>query len=101
MYILSKGSQFAFEPASTQSVAEAGSGGAIRAPMTGKVVGLSVAEGDIVEKGDILFAVEAMKMEHAVVAQADGIVRDLAIAIGDQVDGKTVALHIEVTPDDA
>ncbi len=100
VYVIYKGRQFAFEHASTDATAEAGKGGAVRAPMTGKVVGLSVAEGDAVEQGDILFAVEAMKMEHAVIAQADGIVRDLAIAIGDQVDGKTVVMTIEVAGDD-
>ncbi len=99
VYVIHKGRQFAFEHALTDATAEVGKGGAVRAPMTGKVVGLSVAEGDEVEQGDILFAVEAMKMEHAVTAQADGIVRDLAIAIGDQVDGKTVAMTIEVAGD--
>jgi 3-methylcrotonyl-CoA carboxylase alpha subunit len=71
-----------------------GGDGAIRAPMNGKVVGLSVSQGDSVEKGDMLFAVEAMKMEHAVVAPFDGTVNDLAIALGDQVDGRLVALNL-------
>ncbi|MEL6751310.1 MAG: acetyl-CoA carboxylase biotin carboxyl carrier protein subunit, partial [Pseudomonadota bacterium] len=75
--------------------AEAAAGdGAIRAPMNGKVVGLTVSDGDVVEKGDMLFAVEAMKMEHAIVAPCDGTVGSLAIALGDQVDSRAVVMTV-------
>ena len=62
--------------------AEAGAEGgdaAIRAPMNGRLVALAVAEGDKVEAGKRLAVVEAMKMEHALVAPHAGIIRDLAV----------------------
>ena len=44
------------------------------APMPGKLVGFFVKPGDVVKKGQSLAIVEAMKMEHQVKAEADGIV---------------------------
>ena len=45
-------------------------GGVVKAPMHGKVVAVFVATGERVEKGQRLAVVEAMKMEHALVAPA-------------------------------
>lgn len=55
-----------------------------RAPMPGTVTALLVADGDHVEPGAALVAVEAMKMEHRVLAAVPGVVR-LEVALGDQV----------------
>ena len=64
-----------------------------RAPMSGAVVALSIAVGDTVEPGDTLVVVEAMKMEHAIVAQISAKVGDILVAVGDQVDeGETLVL---------
>jgi 3-methylcrotonyl-CoA carboxylase alpha subunit len=64
-----------------------------RAPMSGAVVALSIAVGDTVEPGDTLAVVEAMKMEHAIVAQISAKVGDILVAVGDQVDeGETLVL---------
>jgi len=57
----------------------------ISAPMHGKVIAIEVEVGQGVLKGDRLFVVEAMKMEHAVVAPADGVVEAIAAKPGDQV----------------
>ncbi len=46
------------------------------APMAGKVIGFFVKSGDTVKKGQVLATVEAMKMEHPVKAEADGLVVD-------------------------
>jgi acetyl/propionyl-CoA carboxylase alpha subunit len=65
--------------------------GAVRAPMPGKVVAVSVATGDAVTKGQALLVLEAMKMEHALSAPFDGKVETLAVALGDQVtEGATL-----------
>ena len=64
---------------------EAGGDGQVRAPMPGKVVALAVAAGDTVAKGQTLLTLEAMKMEHALVAPFDALVETLAVALGDQV----------------
>ena len=55
-----------------------------RAPMPGSVVAVHVADGDVVAAGEPLVAIEAMKMEHQVLAPHDGVVR-LLVAVGDQV----------------
>ena len=55
-----------------------------RAPMPGSVVAVLVANGDPVSAGDPLVAIEAMKMEHQVLAPHDGVVH-LLVAVGDQV----------------
>jgi 3-methylcrotonyl-CoA carboxylase alpha subunit len=67
--------------------ADAGEGdAAIRAPMNGRLVAVAVADGDKVEAGQRLAVVEAMKMEHALIAPYAGIVRDLEATVGDQVE---------------
>ncbi len=63
------------------------------APMSGAVVALPVAVGDTVEPGDSLMVIEAMKMEHAIVARVNARVSDILFAVGDQVDeGDTLVL---------
>ena len=59
--------------------------GTLRSPMPGRVVSVSVAVGQRVEKGQTLLALEAMKMEHTLTAPYDGTVAELAVAVGDQV----------------
>ena len=56
------------------------------APMPGKVVKVLVSAEQSVCAGDTLVILEAMKMEHSVTAPTDGIVTELAVAEGDQVD---------------
>jgi 3-methylcrotonyl-CoA carboxylase alpha subunit len=75
--------------------AESGGDGEIRAPMHGKVLALLVAEGDTVSKGQRLAIVEAMKMEHALVAPFDGRVTQVAVGAGAQVAERAVILTIE------
>ncbi len=60
-------------------------GGSLTAPMPGKIIALSVKTGDTVKKGDALMVMEAMKMEHAISAPADGVVDEIFFAVGDQV----------------
>ena len=71
------------------------SDGVVRVPMHGKIISVSVREGDEVEEGDLLFAVEAMKMEHAVIAPISGIVAEFALTIGEQMGEGAVGLRIE------
>ena len=59
----------------------------VRSPMTGRVVAVHVQEGDIVEKGQPLVVVEAMKMEHVLRAPRAGQVRKVACQAGQLVEG--------------
>jgi propionyl-CoA carboxylase alpha chain len=69
--------------------------GATVAPMPGTVVTLSVTAGDKVKVGDELLVLEAMKMRHTVVAATSGVVGELRIALGQQVDAGAVLAVIE------
>jgi acetyl/propionyl-CoA carboxylase alpha subunit len=60
-------------------------------PLPGHVVAVRVEEGQLVGKGDELVVVEAMKMEHAILAPADGVVTAVLCRPGEQVDrGQTL-----------
>ena len=63
-----------------------GSGdGVVRAPMHGRLVRLCVAPGDRVTAGQVMAVVDAMKMEHSLVAASDGNVLEVGAAEGAQV----------------
>jgi acetyl-CoA carboxylase biotin carboxylase subunit len=64
--------------------------GACIAPMPGKVVEVRVAEGDTVTEGQVLLVMEAMKMEHQVVAPEAGTVTALHAEAGEQVEADAV-----------
>ena len=67
----------------------------VRAPMHGRVVALFVQAGDAVGKGQRLAIVEAMKMEHVLVAGVAGRVAQVQVAVGAQValGGVLMSLH--------
>ena len=58
--------------------------GQIRSPMPGTVTLLSVAQGGHVHEGDALVVIEAMKMQHVLVAPCDGSV-EILVQVGDPV----------------
>jgi propionyl-CoA carboxylase alpha chain len=60
-------------------------GGALKAPMPGRVLAISVAPGESVVRGQLLMVLEAMKMEHRITAPVDGIVQAIRVAEGEQV----------------
>ena len=67
--------------------------------MTGKVVRVTAAPGARVTEGDLLLTIEAMKMEHRVVAPSDGIVT-LTVRPTDQVALDHVVATITGHPDE-
>ncbi len=72
------------DPLSVAAGADEG-GGHLRAPMSGTIVAVMVAVGDAVEKGAPLVVLEAMKMEHTIVAPARGRVAAVNCAAGERV----------------
>ena len=69
----------------TQYEATASADAVVRAPLPGKIIDLRVKAGDTVSKGQALLVLEAMKMEHTLAAPADGTVKSLRYAVGEQV----------------
>jgi len=69
--------------------------GLVAAPMPGMVVKILVSEGDIVNKGDKVIIVEAMKMENALSAPISGIVKKIYVSEEKPVDKDTLLMEIE------
>ncbi|HEY5848222.1 MAG TPA: biotin carboxylase N-terminal domain-containing protein [Microlunatus sp.] len=64
------------------SRASAPSGDALTSPMQGTVVKVAVSDGDVVEAGDLIVVLEAMKMEQPLTAHRSGRVANLAAEVG-------------------
>jgi acetyl/propionyl-CoA carboxylase alpha subunit/acetyl-CoA carboxylase carboxyltransferase component len=58
---------------------------ALRAPLQGTVIAISVEEGQAVRAGQPLMIMEAMKMEHVIAAEVSGLVRQVSVAVGETV----------------
>jgi biotin carboxyl carrier protein len=61
-------------------------GGVVKAPMPGLVVRVEVSEGTVVEAGEALVVVEAMKMENELRASDKGVVERIHVKAGDRVE---------------
>ena len=72
--------------------------GSLLAPMPGAVIRIAVAVGDTVTAGQPLLWMEAMKMEHTISAAVDGIVTELPVEVGTQVETGTI-LAVVADPD--
>jgi acyl-CoA carboxylase subunit alpha len=67
--------------------------GSLLAPMPGTVVRVLAARGATVTAGEPLIVLEAMKMEHRIAATTSGVVTELNVTAGQQVDsGATLAV---------
>lgn len=91
-----------FMPVTDQSVAQdenvrkkASGSNEVGSPMPGVIVGLKVKEGDKIEEGDPLATLSAMKMETVIPATASGVVKHIAVNIGDKVEGDDLLVEIE------
>jgi 3-methylcrotonyl-CoA carboxylase alpha subunit len=59
--------------------------GSLAAPMPGRIIQVLTKIGTKVSKGEPLLILEAMKMEHTITAPADGVVKEIHYAAGEQV----------------
>lgn len=96
-----RGQTWLLEPADAMRRAGAVTAGDadVTSPMPGTVVALEVAEGDVVVAGQRLGAVEAMKMELALVAPHDGTVTHVGAQVGAQVAMGQLVVHVEAGSD--
>ena len=79
------GLEFEIEDPLMRSGEASGSGNVIEAPMPGVVRTVTAQPGQTVSEGDKLAVLEAMKMEHALLAVRDGTIAAVLVAEGDQV----------------
>lgn len=75
-----------------------GDGNLIQAPMPGLVRAMDAKIGQVVHKGDRLAILEAMKMEHALLAARDGVVAEILAAAGDQVEAGAALIRLQDEP---
>jgi acetyl-CoA carboxylase carboxyltransferase component len=66
----------------------------VRAPFAGVVVALPRGREEPVGAGTAVVVLEAMKMEHEVLAEVDGVVGELAVAVGDAVEAGQLLLTL-------
>lgn len=89
LWIHFEGRTFVYESPSQKKFGKKGSGkalsGEILAPMPGKVTKLSKKVGDVVNSGDVVLVMEAMKMEYTLKADISGEIESLYCQTGDQV----------------
>ncbi len=72
-----------------------GDGNLIEAPMPGLVRAVDASVGQQVRAGDRLAVLEAMKMEHSLLAARDGVVAEVLAAQGDQVEAGAALVRLE------
>ncbi|ABF63471.1 3-methylcrotonoyl-CoA carboxylase, alpha subunit [Ruegeria sp. TM1040] len=73
----------------------AGDGNLIEAPMPGLVKAVFAEAGAAVKEGDRLAILEAMKMEHSLLAARDGVVAEVLAQAGDQVEAGAALVRLE------
>ena len=71
-----------------------GTGVELKAPMQGTIIAVNVTAGDEVKKGQVVAVLEAMKLENEIVANADGVVKQVLVTKGQTVDNQEVILII-------
>ncbi len=67
----------------------------ITSPLPGTVLSVNVSDGQAVKSGDVLFILEAMKMENEIMAPCDGTVASISVAKGGTVDPGTLLCVIQ------
>jgi biotin carboxyl carrier protein len=81
-------------PAFTEQPSEIAESGIIKSPLPGKVVSVDVNPGDMVEKGDRLLTIEAMKMHNYINAPQAGKVSSILVTVGSTVEKGQTLLQI-------
>ncbi|EYE87938.1 carboxylesterase [Fervidicella metallireducens AeB] len=67
----------------------------VKAPMPGTILDVKVSQGQKVKKGDVLFILEAMKMENEIMSGVDGTVSSVAVTKGVSVNTDDLLAVIE------
>lgn len=81
--------QMGFSTVTTKHVKE------IKAPMPGLVLEISVNDGQVVNEGDKLLILEAMKMENSIMIQTNAVIRRIAVKSGQAVEKGQLLVELE------
>ena len=67
----------------------------IEVPITGKIIGVNVKDGDAVKEGDVICVLESMKMENPILAPVSGTIAKLDVAVDQTVKPGDIVTVIE------
>lgn len=67
----------------------------LKAPMPGLVLNIAVNEGDVINKGDALVVLEAMKMENIIKSPTDGIIKKIHAVKGNAVEKNQLMISFQ------
>jgi biotin carboxyl carrier protein len=67
------------------STAAPAGGQSVLAPMPGKILAVNIKSGDAVKRGDVIFILEAMKMQNEIMASQDGKISGVSVTVGQTV----------------
>ncbi len=77
-------------PAAAPAAPSTAEGAKVLSPMPGTILEVKVQNGQAVKAGDVMFILEAMKMENDIVAPQDGTVKQIVVSKGASVDTDAV-----------
>lgn len=66
----------------------------VKIPLPGSIIAVFVKEGDVVKLGDKLLMYEAMKMENTILAEKDGVIKNIRVSVGDNILQGSVLMEI-------
>jgi acetyl-CoA/propionyl-CoA carboxylase biotin carboxyl carrier protein len=78
----------------SEAVTKSPSGNALTSPMQGTIVKVAVADGDVIDAGDLVVVLEAMKMEQPLTAHRSGTVKNLTAQVGATVTSGSILCEI-------
>lgn len=68
---------------------------AVRTPLPGNILNISKKKGDMVKKGETFLIYETMKMENKILAEKDGVIRNMKVNAGDNILQDDLLFEIE------
>ena len=69
--------------------------GEIQSPLHGKILEINIIENQIINKGDLMMVIEAMKSENRILSPRDAKVKKIAVKVGDQVTDRMPLVFLE------
>lgn len=72
-------------PKAAPTVAPPAGAQTVLAPMPGKILAVNIKSGDAVKRGDVIFILEAMKMQNEIMANQDGQISSVNATVGQTV----------------
>lgn len=67
----------------------------VTSPLPGKVLSIKVKENDKCKEGDVLLTIESLKMENEIVAPVNGVVKEIKVSVGSEVEIGTPLVVLE------